>query len=72
MNVLLIPGRCMNQPDWDKAVAGVRRIALQAADAAGKHDNRAFRVAGSALDAACDVCHARYDPRFNEANRQAP
>lgn len=51
MNVLLIPGRRMNQPDWDKAVAGVRRIALQAADAAGKHDNRAFLVAGSALDA---------------------
>jgi hypothetical protein len=63
-NVLLIPGRRVPEPDWDKAVLEVRRVALQAAQAAEKKDPNAFFAAGGALDEACDVCHKRYDPTF--------
>ncbi len=63
-NVLLVPGRRVPEPDWDKAVLEVRRVALQAADAAEKHDKEAFFKAGGDLDEACDVCHVRYDPTF--------
>lgn len=63
-NLLLLPGRRVAEPEWDKSVADVRRIALNAAKAAEKQDKSAFLAAGSALDAACDACHVRYDPGF--------
>jgi len=65
-NVLLIPGRRVPEPDWDKAVLEVRKVALQAAQAAEKKDPDAFFEAGGALDEACDVCHERYDPTFKK------
>jgi hypothetical protein len=64
-NTLLVPGRRVPEAEWDKAVAEVRKIAIQAAKAAEKHDKDAFFAAGEKLDAACDGCHARYDPRFD-------
>jgi len=63
-NVLLIPGRRVPEADWDKAVLAVRKVALQAADAAEKKNEDAWFEAGGALDEACDVCHAKYDPKF--------
>lgn len=63
-NVLLVPGRRVAEPDWDKAVLAVRKVALQAAEAAEKKDADAFFAAGGALDEACDQCHVRYDPSF--------
>lgn len=63
-NTLLIPGRRVPEPDWDKAVIEVRKVALQAAKAAEQKDADAFFAAGGALDEACDVCHVRYDPTF--------
>lgn len=64
-NVLLIPGRRIPEPQWDAAVVGVREVALQAADAAEKHDKESYWAAGEALDKACDECHKRYDPTFH-------
>jgi hypothetical protein len=64
-NTLLVPGRRVPEAEWDKAAAEVRKIAIQAAKAAEKHDKDAFFAAGEKLDAACDGCHARYDPRFD-------
>ncbi|HVJ03592.1 MAG TPA: hypothetical protein VM662_15545 [Sphingomonas sp.] len=64
-NTLLVPGRRVPEAEWDKAVIGVRRIAREAAKAAEKHDKEAFFAAGEKLDAACDACHARYDPKFD-------
>jgi hypothetical protein len=63
-NVLLIPGRRVPDPNWDKAVLEVRKYALESADAAEKKDADAFFKAGSALDEACDVCHKQFDPTF--------
>ncbi len=63
-NLLLIPGRRIADPGWDASVAAVRKVALDAADAAEKQDKTAFLKAGSALDEACDSCHVRYDPNF--------
>jgi len=65
-NTLLVPGRRVREPAWDGAVAQVRKVALEAAAAAEKHDEAAFFKAGEKLDAACDACHVRYDPRFRQ------
>lgn len=66
-NLLLIPGRRIAEPGWDKAVIDVRTVAKDAVKAAEQHDKVAFLAAGSALDAACDGCHVRYDPTFKTA-----
>jgi hypothetical protein len=66
-NLLLLPGRRIAEPEWDNAVAQVYKIALRAAAAAEKHDEKAFFDAGGDLDEACDVCHVRYDPTFKRA-----
>ena len=71
-NVLLIPGRRVPDPEWDKAVEGVRRVALKAADAAEKHDKDGIFAAGGELDEACDACHVRFDPKFKPQNNVAP
>ena len=63
-NILLIPGRRVPDPNWDKAALSVRRVALKAADAAEKHDEDAFFAAGGELDVACDECHSKFDPKF--------
>lgn len=64
-NTLLVPGRRIAEAEWDRAVEEVRKIAVEAAKAAEKQDKEAFLVAGGELDAACDACHARYDPKFD-------
>jgi len=61
-NVLLIPGRRVPDPRWDEAALGVRRVALQAADAAERKNPDAWFKAGGDLDEACDACHEKFDP----------
>jgi len=68
-NLLLLPGRRVADPAWDKSVDAVRKIALEAAKAAEKHDKSAFMAAGSQLDDACDSCHIRFDSNFQGAPR---
>jgi hypothetical protein len=63
-NVLLMPGRRIDDPRWDKAVAGVRALALQGAQAAEKHDKDGLFKVGGALDEACDDCHKQFIPNF--------
>jgi len=63
-NVLLMPGRRIDDPKWDAAVAGVRAVALKAATAAEKHDKDAFFAVGGELDEACDECHKQFIPNF--------
>jgi len=63
-NVLLMPGRRIDDPKWDAAVAGVRAVAQKAASAAEKHDKEGFFAAGGELDEACDVCHRQFIPDF--------
>lgn len=68
-NLLLLPGRRVDTPEWDEAVAAVRKVALDAARAAERQDKRAFLAAGSALNQACDTCHKRFDPNFEPPPR---
>lgn len=63
-NLLLMPGRRIDDPKWDAAVAGVRAVALKAAAAAEKHNAKAFFDAGGELDVACDNCHRQFIPDF--------
>jgi hypothetical protein len=61
-NILLIPGRRVNEQTWSDAVAGVRVTALKLAASARKKDQNAFMEAGSELNDACYACHKRYAP----------
>ena len=65
-NLLLLPGRRVDDPAWDKSVLSVRAVALKAAAAAEKHDKDAFFAAGGELDVACDECHVKFDPSFQK------
>lgn len=65
-NLLLLPGRRVDDPAWDKAVLHVRAIALKAAAAAEKQDQNGFFAAGGELDVACDECHMKFDPSFQK------
>lgn len=61
-NILLLPGRRVDDPRWAKAVADVRAIALRAAKAAENKDEEAFFAAGGDLDGACESCHLAFAP----------
>jgi hypothetical protein len=63
-NLLLLPGRRIDDPKWDKAVADVRAVALKAAAAAEKHDQDGFFAVGGELDEVCDNCHKQFIPNF--------
>jgi hypothetical protein len=66
-NILLMPGRRVDEPRWDAAVAGVRKVALEAADAAEKHDQDRLFAAGGELDEACETCHKVFIPNYQGA-----
>lgn len=57
ITLLMQPGRRVDVPGWDASVLQVRKTALQAADAALKHDEAAFFRFGTAIDEACEGCH---------------
>jgi len=61
-NILLLPGRRVDDPRWAKAVADVRAIALRSAKAAENKDEDAFFTAGGELDTACESCHLNFAP----------
>jgi hypothetical protein len=66
-NVLLLPGRRIDEPQWTQAAARVRAVARRAAAAAENKDRDAFFAAGGELDAACESCHVRYIPELAAA-----
>jgi hypothetical protein len=61
-NVLLIPGRRVNEQPWSDGVTAVRLTALKLAASARNKDEDAFMTAGSELNDACYACHKRYAP----------
>ena len=65
-NVLLTPPRRVPEAGWDDAVEQVRNVALELAAAAAKRDQATFFEAGNKLDEACDECHKKYDPTFQD------
>ncbi|MBO9575414.1 MAG: hypothetical protein J7494_06745 [Sphingobium sp.] len=63
-NILMLPGRRIDDPAWDKAVAGVRDVALRAAEAAKNKNYDKFFEIGGELDAACEACHVKFVPNY--------
>lgn len=63
-NILLLPGRRIDDPEWDKAVARVRDVALRSAEAAKNKDYDKFFEIGGELDGACESCHIKFVPNF--------
>lgn len=61
-NVLLVPGRRVEEQTWTDGVKGVRRAALDLAAIARKQDKDAYLEAGLQLNEACAACHKRYAP----------
>jgi len=61
-NILLIPGRRVDEQPWTDGVAAVRTTALKLATLARKKDEQGYMVAGSELNEACYACHKRYAP----------
>ena len=65
-NILLLPGRTVDDARWTKMVADVRAKALEAAKAAEKKDEDAFFLAGSDLYDACKACHVSFAPNYTQ------
>lgn len=61
-NVLLIPGRRVEEQPWTDSVAEVRSSALKLAAIARTKNEDAYMAAGSGLNEACYACHKRYAP----------
>lgn len=61
-NELLIPGRRVNEPEWDKGVAGLRKVAREIAAAAASKNEQAYMEGALKLDEACQACHTHYAP----------
>lgn len=57
IGLLLQPGRRINVPGWDSSALLVRKLALESANAAEKHDEAAFMKIGTELNDACAACH---------------
>jgi hypothetical protein len=59
-NLMLLPGRAVDQGDWatiSKALTEAATVALKAAEA---KDADGILNAGSAINDTCDNCHAKY------------
>jgi hypothetical protein len=61
-NLLLIPGRRVDEQPWTDGVAEVRNAALKLAEIARKKDKDAYMEAGVVLNEACYACHKQYAP----------
>ena len=63
-NIMLLPGRNVEDARWTKMVADVRAKALVAATAAEKKDADAFFAAGGDIYEACKACHVQFAPNY--------
>jgi hypothetical protein len=65
-NILLLPGRAVDDPQWAKFTADVRAKALAAAKTAEAKNEDAFFLAGSDLYEACKACHVKFAPNYQQ------
>jgi hypothetical protein len=59
-NLLLIPGRRVEEQTWTDGAIDIRKAALKIAAVARTKNKDAFMEAGVQLDEACEACHKRY------------
>jgi hypothetical protein len=65
-NILLLPGRSVDDPQWASFTAAVRAKALEAAKTAEAKNEDAFFLAGSDLYEACKACHVKFAPNYQQ------
>jgi hypothetical protein len=73
-NLLMIPARAANQPDWIRFSRELIDVAARARTAADRHDAQAVFDVGAEMYEACVNCHAVYlvgDKATNPALRPA-
>lgn len=61
-NLLLIPGRRVDEQPWTDGVVEVRKAALKLAKIARTKNEDAYMEAGVGLNEACYACHKKYAP----------
>ncbi|EIZ81212.1 hypothetical protein WSK_0157 [Novosphingobium sp. Rr 2-17] len=61
-NDLLIPGRRVPEPEWDKAAVALRVAALKTAEAVKRKNEDELMELSVQITEACESCHQRYDP----------
>jgi len=62
-NTLLLPGRRVEDKDWNGSVVRLRTTALKIAEISRKKNEDAFLEAGTELNEACYSCHKKFAPR---------
>lgn len=63
-NDLLVPGRRVPEPEWDKAVVAVRTAALKTAAVVKRRNEDEVLEVSVEISAACESCHQRYAPNM--------
>ena len=64
-NVLLLPGRRVEEQPWTDAVVKTRKAALKLAELSRKKNPDEFMAAGVDLNDGCVACHQKYAPGVN-------
>jgi hypothetical protein len=59
-NLLLVPGRAIDNGDWVKMTHDFVEKSKLAVKAAEQHSTEGILSAGSEINETCDTCHARY------------
>jgi hypothetical protein len=59
-NLLMLPGRALNQDDWMARARKLSETAVEAMRAAEVKDTEALFTAGGDIYQACSECHAKY------------
>jgi hypothetical protein len=61
-NLLMLPGRGPDDPEWRKYAAQMSALGLAALAAADARSEDRMMEVGARLDEACDACHLKYMP----------
>ena len=61
-NLLMLPGRALDQSNWMKDAKRLRDAGAAAYQAAQAKDGKALAAVAAQLDASCTACHKQYRP----------
>jgi hypothetical protein len=59
-NLLILPGRSVDEGDWNRIARELTATATKAVKAADAKDKQAILAAGGEINETCDNCHAKY------------
>ena len=64
-NLLLLPARSGNNPEWNQRALEMIVQAKRVVDAASKHDRQGVFDTGADLYESCVNCHKKFDPAIS-------